>query len=362
LTALCAVLVFVGWWAIAKVRKTPQNDLGLMAFIAVMIITGWTAFAHSQVLLYVKEIFESSAESIGHVVGGKQQSNELFADNGGQKTPLWQRGASLLAVAMTNACLVVALWKARKDRKSKSSAAIALLFVAALYPLIPASHLTVTSAEVGDRSSSFIYVGVALALAGWIALLPVTKFVRSIVMASFVVLYLGGVILGGGPPWLKTPGPYLVAGDNRGVDANGLATAYWMHTYMTPDNRIMVDRVNGLLDATYGGQHVFRHLGDKLDMGTTSTLLLNGPQGKYDRELVQYANLDYVVADRRLATGLPRFGVYIEAGEAGTRGTEVRKDPPPASAFTKFDDVKGTDRIYDNGAIAVYDVRGLKTK
>jgi hypothetical protein len=131
---------------------------------------------------------------------------------------------------------------------------------------------------------------------------------------------------------------------------------------MTPDNRLMVDRVNGLLDATYGHQHVFRHLGDKLDMGTTSTLLLKGPQGDYDKELINYANIDYIVADRRLATGLPRFGVYIESGEAGTRGTEVRTEPPPASAFTKFDEVTGADRIYDNGAIAVYDVRGLKNK
>jgi hypothetical protein len=360
LTALGGVMVFVGWWLMAKIRKTPQQQAGLMALIALGILAAWTAFAHDQVLRYVKEIFQSSAESISHVVGGDQESNELFADNGGEKTPLWQRGASVLAVLVTVAGLAVSLLRARKDRKSKSSAAIALLFVAALYPLIPASHLTVTSAEVGDRSSSFIYVGVAFAIAGWLALLPVTRIVRSGAFAMLTIMYVGGVILGGGPPWLKVPGPYLVAGDNRGVDANGMAAAYWMHTYMTPDNRIMVDRVNGLLDATYGRQHVFRHLGDKLDMGTTSTLLLNGPQGDYDKELVRYADLDYLVADRRLAAGLPRFGVYIEAGEAGTRGTEVRRDPPPLEAFTKFDYIEPTERIYDNGAIAVYDVRSLK--
>ncbi len=45
-------------------------------------------------------------------------------------------------------------------------------------------------------------------------------------------------------------------GDNRGVDANGMSAAYWMQTYMTPDNRLMVDRVNGLLDSTYG-RHTF---------------------------------------------------------------------------------------------------------
>ena len=65
---------------------------------------------------------------------------------------------------------------------------------------------------------------------------------------------------------------------------------------------------------------------------------------------------------RRLASGLPRFGVYIEQGEFGTIGTQERTEPPPASAFTKFDDVDGANRIYDNGAIAVYDVRGLKQK
>jgi hypothetical protein len=52
--------------------------------------------------------------------------------------------------------------------------------------------------------------------------------------------------------------------------------------------------------------------------------------------------------------------VYIEQGEYGTIGTQTRTEPPPLSAFTKFDGVDGSDRIYDNGAIAVYDVRGLK--
>jgi hypothetical protein len=360
LTAMGAVMVFVGWWLVARIRKTPQVDAGKMALIAVAIFGAWTAFAHDQVLLYVKEIFQSSAESISHVVGGEQESNELFSDNGGEKTPVWQSGVSVLAVLMTVAGLAVSLWRARKDRKSKSSAAIALLFVGALYPLIPASHLTVTSAEVGDRSSSFIYVGVAFALAGWIALLPMTRLIRTAAFGGMALLYMGGMVLGGGPPWLKVPGPYLVAGDNRGVDAYGMSTAYWMHTYLTPDNRLMVDRVNGLLDSTYGRQHVFRHLGDKLDMGTTSTLLLNGPQGDYDKELIRYANLDYIVADRRLTEGLPRFGVYIESGEAGTRGTETREDPPSMAALTKFDNVDGANRIYDNGKISVYDVRSLK--
>lgn len=360
LTSLSVVLVFCGWWLVSRIRKTPQQDAGKMALITIAIVGAWTGFAHDQVLLYVKEIFQSSAESISHVVGGSQESQELFADNGGQKTPKWQSGVSVLAVLMTVSGLAVALRRAFKDRKSKSSAAIALLFVAVLYPLIPASHLTVTSAEVGDRSSSFVYVGVAFALAGWIALLPTRRIVRSAAFGAMALLYLGAMVLGGGPPWLKVPGPYLVAGDNRGVDAYGMSTAYWMHTYLTPDNRLMVDRVNGLLDSTYGRQHVFRHLGDKLDMGTTSTLLLNGPQGDYDKELVQYADIDYLVADRRLTRGLPRFGVYIEAGEAGTRGTEVRKDPPTIEALTKFDHVPGTERVYDNGEISVYDVRGLK--
>ncbi len=56
-----------------------------------------------------------------------------------------------------------------------------------------------------------------------------------------------------------------------------------------------------------------------------------------------------MVADRRLATGLPRFGVYIESGEAGTRGTEVRDKPTDIEALTKFDNITGTERIYDNG-------------
>lgn len=365
LTTLGAVLVFVGWWLVARHRKTHQPLLGAMALLAVGIVAAWTAFAHDQVLVYIEEIAQSSIQSISNVVSGSQSSNKLFADNGGTKTPLWQRGVSVLSILFTVSAVALAFWRLRrnpKDRAGLTSAGVALFGVAAMYPLIPGSHLTVASAEVGDRSSSFIYVGVVFVVATWLAAVKLNAWRRVAVMGALVITYAGGLVLGGGPPWLQTPGPYLVAGDNRGVDAYGLSKAYWMQTYLTPNSRILSDRVNGLLDSTYGHQHVFRHLGDRLDMGTTSTLLLKGPQGDYDKELINYADLHYLVADRRLATGLPRFGVYIEQGEWGTIGTQERTEPPPLSAFTKFDRVSGADRIYDNGAISIYDVRALNDK
>jgi hypothetical protein len=360
LTTMGAVLVFVGWWFVSRfIRRNQIKDLGLMAILAVAVFAAWTYFAREQVLIYVEEIFKTSYQSISGTVGGERESNKLFADDGGGKTPLWQRIISFGSVGILMLWLLPSLWHGRKIWNARNAAGVALLGVAALYPLIPASHLTVSSAEVGDRSSGFIFVGVAFAIGTWLAAWRTDLRFRIVAFAGVVVLLTGAAILGAGPRWHQVPGPYLVAADNRAVDANGLAMARWMRTYLPPENRVMVDRVNGLLTATYGHQHVFRHLADRIDMGTTSTLLLRGPQGDYDKELIKRANLDYVVADRRLATGLPRFGVYIETGETGTIGNQTQTVPPP-EAFTKFDNVRGAERIYDNGTIALYDVRSLK--
>ncbi len=188
LTTLGAVLVFVGWWAISRIRKTP-NKMRVDGAHCLWHRRRLDRLRHDQVLLYVKEIFQSSPTASRTSSVAIRRATNCFADNGGERRRSGRAPFSVSRRTAHGFGLAVALWKAFKDRKSKSSAAIALLFVSVLYPLIPASHLTVTSAEVGDRSSSFVYVGVAFALAGWIALLPAKRVVRTAAFGAMALLY-----------------------------------------------------------------------------------------------------------------------------------------------------------------------------
>jgi len=63
-----------------------------------------------------------------------------------------------------------------------------------------------------------------------------------------------------------------------------------------------------------------------------------------------------VAADQRLATSLPHLGIYVDNGEFQYG---QRTSPPTPSTLTKFDDEPDVQRLFDNGAIRVYDLRDM---
>ena len=75
-----------------------------------------------------------------------------------------------------------------------------------------------------------------------------------------------------------------------------------------------------------------------------------------DLALIRKDDIRYVVTDTRLTEGLPLYGAYIAPGE--TRNPERLT----AAELEKFNSIPGVSRIYDNGAIQVYDVSRLMGK
>jgi hypothetical protein len=58
----------------------------------------------------------------------------------------------------------------------------------------------------------------------------------------------------------------------------------------------------------------------------------------------------------RLTTAPPVLGYYFEPWE-----TRTGKPIPPA-ALRKFEDIEGVGRIYDNGFLRIYDIRGMHVR
>jgi hypothetical protein len=285
---------------------------------------------------------------------GGHQTKALFADSAGQGSARWEQLFMIGSVLLVTAALPKALFDALVWLRRRHTAGVLLFGVALLYPVIPSGHLTRATAEVGDRSAGFVFLGVAFVLACWLRPWHPGRRATLGGAALCSVVFLGGVILGAGPVASQLPGPYLISADARTIDSDNLAAAYWLRRNAEPGSRVYANRVTGLLAAGTGGLSTVRHVSTGVD---ASRLLLDPQFTHLDVDLVRRAAVDYVVVDRRDAYGLPHRDVYIEFGEFGLAD---RTEPVPMAALTKFAAVPGVDRIYDNGSIVVYDVRRLR--
>jgi hypothetical protein len=154
-----------------------------------------------------------------------------------------------------------------------------------------------------------------------------------------------GARAGGWPPyWEQVPGPYLVAGFERSVDAPSVATARWTVGALGPGNRIAADSNGVTLASTYGRQEA---LGEAYD------LWYDPVWGLRDQQILQSLSVDYLWVDVRLSQQLPASGAYFPGDPQAQR----HQTPLPPEQLAKFDHLPGVSRLYDCGDIRIYDMR-----
>jgi hypothetical protein len=95
------------------------------------------------------------------------------------------------------------------------------------------------------------------------------------------------------------------------------------------------------LASTYGRQDPVREVG---------ALYYADTWGLEQDNLVQTAQVQYLVVDRRLGTQLPESGAYFEGDPRSGQITS----PLTAGQLGKFDLLADVDRLYDNGTVRIY--------
>ncbi|VXC54492.1 hypothetical protein [Nocardioides sp. AX2bis] len=356
LTPLLLIGAFVVWALVELVlrRGRPSSVGALLVMVAAGVVGfGVTLLNPGNPLLgYLGEIANSSIGAVTQVAGGGE-SRKLFQNSAGVQSAPWERYAILASLVITLVVLLVSVWRARVLLPARNAIVVLLLAIALVFPVIPASHLTVATAEVGDRSAGFVFFGVGFVVAWWMWQRPMRLSRAWVLGLGASVVFVGSIVLGSGSITNQLPGPFRVSDDARTIDADNLSAADWMAENLPDDSVVYGDRVGGLLAAAYGDQYVVRHVSTRID---ASRLLLDPEFGPEDVALVQESGIRYLVADRRNANGLPNQDVYIESGEFGEDG---RTEPVPAAALRKFSSVPGVDAIYDNGSIVIYDLGAL---
>lgn len=338
-------------------RKQQSRIVGFAALVGVVLAGVWTAFLGPVLTGYIGPIVRAGARSITEMLDQLRGNRTLFQNSAGGGTPYWE--SALILAAAVFFCLIIlfsvyaVLWK-----KTVRGGPLRYLpaAIAATYPLAILSNVSSDAKEIGARTTTFIFFGVAVVVGGWLGRRLLTQrraIERVATIGIAVVCFLGSTLYGGGPLPIMVNGPYIAGAHERSLGAPSLALANWVSTHLPAGSRVAADRDNAGLLNDFGQVEPVSPLNGSQN---PAPLFFDLRLTAADISLIREDDIRYIVTDTRLTEGLPLFGAYIAPGETGqpTRLTEAELE--------KFNSIPGVYRVYDSGVIQVYDLSRLLGK
>lgn len=361
--ALWAVTIAVTPTPLPARRRTRHHWIdgpalpGLFVALAAVL---WFVFEASHVTTSeLGHVFEESFESVLHLVTGESGSKALFQSAGQTNTTI-ARILGVASIVPLLAIIPLGLWRTWR-RPDPNPLWRALSVVALFYPATLLLRLTQAGTETSQRASEFVYVGLAFVGALLLNELPlrgnrIGRPIRFLAMAALAtVIFLGGFIVGESPT-TRQPGSFVVGGETRAITPQGIAAAQFAQAMLPPGSRVVVDRPNSTLISSYGQ---LDRVGGSIEGIPVAYLFFSETFDAKDQRIVSNDAIDYIVVDRRLSHEVPSGGYYFEGTES--RANTYRQ-PIASASLRKFNHVNGLSRIFDNGAIAIYDTRGLRSR
>ena len=329
----------------------------VLALVSAVAFGAWIVFVAPSTVSYLEPVIQGALQGFRALLAGghRPAPSPVSAANG----PLENQALAVTAVAIMSVLVPVGWWQAwRRYRRQPWVVAFAIGTVG-WYVIVAVRLFVANGSELAGRASTFVFLP-----AGFIAALAVIRLTDNrlrllviragmrrapLVIATAVVaalaLVLNGLVNGWPPYWERLPGPYQVAGAERSVGPEQIASADWALTVLGPGQRFATDEGDLPVLGSYGDQNT---VGDDGPLYTSPALTSAATQ------LVQAQSIGFVLVDLRLSEMLPASGQYFPVDpNVGTY-----KHPLPRADLAKFNHVPGAARIYDSGNIVIYDLKG----
>jgi hypothetical protein len=354
-------------------RGGPRSEARIAAALAILAVALpllWIEVRGTHLTAYLGPVVQTGVETLlGKLQNILATQRPIAIDAPAPPQPFGMRLTTLLGVlllalglatgffrslAMAAASGARAGWRPIRDilkRRWRDSRIVFLTLFAFGLPVSVAFRLTTAGWEIGNRMGTLAFFGVGLVVAvgivhfwqgrtprGWRRIAPAL---------ALAVIVLSGITTASIDP---IHGRYRPSADGQSVESMGIETSLWTKAWLGAGNRFTSDRINRLLLAGYGRQDVrFR-----IVEGVEPTRVFETQKLGLDEfyALVR-SDIDFLLVDLRLSAAPPVLGFYFAPSDAWTG------KPLSAAALLKFNDVDGITRVYDNGFIVIYDVRGL---
>ena len=353
-------VAFVVVWSIVlqrESRRTPELSTRAIAVreaavLGVVISAIWTASASGVLFPYVSSIFSNGWNSLEGLVAGRTSHRTLFTSATGIPTPRWQELLVIFSVVLTSAVAGISVLAAVIGRSLHRGLQRYIPIAITLgYVLVLTAPLTGASSQIGQRSSTFVFFGLATLAGVWY--LSWRRVVPRLVLTPIATAcFLGSLVFGSGPSWSYVPGPYIPAAAQRSIDTSSIAAAEWSSTHLPVNARIATDNSNGILDAAVGHLSLVSQSAGEINAGL---IFFDPTFGSYEKKVIKKFDIEYVLVDERLLTGPPAYGDYFEPG---TPSPSVQ-NRLTAADLNKFASTHDLQLVYNNGPIRIYDTAAL---
>jgi hypothetical protein len=330
----------------------------ILALVSAAAFAAWIVFVAPSTVGYLQPVMEGALQGFRAILAGGHPGAPppASAANG----PLENQALSAAAVLIMSVLVPVGWWQVwRRYRHQPWMVALAIGAMS-WYVIVAVRLFVANGSELAGRASTFVFLP-----AGFIAALAVIRLtdnslrwpviranlrrrapvVVAVAVVAALVLVLNGMVNGWPPYWERLPGPYQVAGAERSVGPEQVASADWALALLGPGNRFATDEGDLPVLGSYGDQNT---VGDDGYLYTSSAFTPAAAQQ------VQAQSLGYVLVDRRLSEMLPASGQYFPVDPNVGKYTR----PLSLADLTKFNHVPGIARIYDSGNIVIYDLKG----
>ncbi|MER8581207.1 hypothetical protein NKG95_21265 [Mesorhizobium sp. M1423] len=348
-------------------RIGARTAAGFTALLAIALPLLWMQARGNPLTNYLGPVVETGFNTLlGKILGAPTPRSEHL---GAPTQPLGMRLTTLFAILLLALGLATGFfrslsmaapsdaragWRSIHDifkRRWRDSRLVLLTLLAFGFPVSVAFRLTIAGWEIGNRMGTFVFIAVGLVVAVsvvhfWEGRTP-RGWRRAAPAVALAVIVLGGVTSATLEP---LRGRYRVAADQQSIESMGIETALWTKEWLKAGNRFTADRINRLLLAGYGRQDARVNIVEGVDAARIFEGKELGPDDLY---ALARSDIDFLLVDLRLTTAPPVLGFYFEPWQAQLGA------PLSGAALLKFNDIKGVTRIYDNGWIVIYDVRGL---
>jgi hypothetical protein len=356
------VLAFLVAWTAAS-RGEGRKILARAAVIMGVAAAIWTAALTPPLVSYLVPILSGILQTTKAFLSGTSGHHIFGASGGSPPPPYWERAILVVYILSCTLAALVCAWIMLSRAFHNRDRMLGLLGALNLaFPITAASHFNPSVGELGDRAATFLFLPLALSCSLIIQRHPrVTRrpantgssFRPAALMALIggtTIIYLGGVVLGSSPDWIRLPGPYLVSADFRSQDPETLAAVDWAATHLPTGSTVAADRVPAVL---LESQARMWPMNQAQQGFVPAQLYFSAAWGPQQTAIVKGLHIDYLYVDRRLADSLPYLGYYFSQGETA-KPTRIT-----AADVGKFAHVPGLKAVYHHGPVTIYDTAGL---